>query len=119
MATPTDNVPAALIPGTEIPNANTRMYSSPAAPGVGTRITTLMLCNTSGAVETVRLWQTPNIAVANRYAIAMDIQIPGDGWPVIVPQMSGKIMNVDDEIWAFCSAANSVSMHLDGIEMNP
>jgi len=119
MATPTDNQPKALIPGTEIPNANTLIYSSPAAPGVGTRITGIWLCNTSGAAVTVKLWQTPNVAVANRYALAMSIVIPGDGWPVSVPQINGKIMNVDDEIWAWASAATSVSMHLDGIEMAP
>ena len=119
MATPEDNVPACLTDGTELGVAAANMYASPAAPGVGTRITKICFVNTSGGAQTIRLWHTPNVAVANRYALAFDITIPGDGWPVDLPAMNGIILDVDDEIWALCSAAASVNIFIYGIEMNP
>jgi hypothetical protein len=117
MATPTEAEPKSLIDGTLIPAADTLMYTSP-ADQKGTRLTKLTLVNVSGVAKTVTVWKTPGVAGAARYALAFGITVPGDGWPTDLERAEGTILNASDTLRAQCSVADSVAMHLDGIEMD-
>jgi len=115
MATPTVFEPKRLWASSQVPAADTLIYTAPAAED-GVRIHGLILVNTSATPITMRV-TLGAMAVAN--AICWDFSVPADGLPYdLVEGKKTIILNPSDVIRAQASAANSVTIHGFGIEMD-
>lgn len=119
MPTPTVNEPSMLAAPGQLGVAAAILYTSPAGPAVGTRLTEMVLVNDTTTAVTATLYHVVGAgAPAVADLIANQISIPGDGYPVIL-QLSGITLNPGDTWQALASVAAQVSWHLYGIEMSP
>lgn len=117
MATPTVNEPKRLIAPTQLAAGVAILYTSPAGQK-GTRLTEILLVNDTTTAATVTLYHVPAAGAPGVTNLIMNAaSVPGDGFPVII-NFRGHVMNANDTIRGFASAANQITIHLSGIEMN-
>ncbi len=118
MPTPTSNEPSLLAAPGQLGVAAAVLYTSPAGPALGTRLTAMVLVNDTTTAATVTLYHVVGAgAPAVADLIANGISVPGDGYPVILP-LSGITLNPADTWQALASVAAQISWHLYGIEMS-
>ena len=116
MATPTSFTPKQLWAPVQVPASDTVIYTSPASPGLGTRLQALLVVNTSAAPVSVRVTHG---SMAAAQALAWDFSVPGDGLPydLLADCRHGVVMDAADQLRAQAGAATSLTVHGYGVEM--
>lgn len=119
MSTPTVYTPKRLALPQQLPAATGTLYTSPAAPGLGTQLTSAVVVNTTAAsvVVTIYVVESGGTAADNR-ALCKAFSVPADGLPYeLVPAGSQIFLNASDTLQGIAGAATSVTLHLSGVEL--
>lgn len=115
MATPTVYTPKRLTSPSQLGTTVGALYTVPAS--TVTKVTEILLCNTSGATRTATLHLVPSAGVAaNGNKIASAINIPSDGTPLHL-QFNELYMSAGDSIQALASGGSSVTVYVSGVEL--
>ncbi len=115
-ATPTKNDPKSLAQG-QLAGAAASLYSAPAERGV--RLLSILLVNDTTTNVTATIYIDPDGSTRDDTTIlCKDITIPADGVAVFVPGSDKVMLNASGDIGGDASAANQVTYHISGIEMD-
>ena len=120
MATPTIYTPKRLALPQQLPSSTGTLYTSPAAPGVGTQVTSTKLVNTTAApvLVTIYVVESGGTAADNR-ALCKNFSVPADGLPyeLLEGAEAQFYLNAGDTLQGLAGAASSITIHLSGVEL--
>jgi hypothetical protein len=119
MATPTVYTPKRLINPTQLAGSNATLYTSPNGQN-GTQLTSVKLVNTDSTHPrrvTVYVVEDGGSAADNR-ALLHEYVLPSGGFPHEAVVDGPVYMNADDTLQGFSDAANLVTVHLSGVELD-
>lgn len=119
MSTPTSYTPKRLVNPGQLPAATGTIYTSPAAPGLGTQVTSIKLVNTTAApvAATIYIVESGGAAADDR-ALCKAFSVPADGLPYELLDDKGQdFLNAGDTIQGVAGAAASITYHLSGVEL--
>lgn len=118
MPTPTVYDPGRLAAPQYLPLAAAILYPSPAAPALGTQVTSIKLVNVTAAPVLATVYVVVGAgAPAAVNSLCYQFSVPADGLPYeILDSQEQFMLNASDTIQGVAGAANSIVIHLSGWE---